>query len=69
MVTMAPMISPIRLLQVRSAQMLSQQSLAERAGLSVGTVSRIERGLGKPTLKTIRKLANALEIEHGVLIE
>ena len=49
--------------------MLSQQVLAQKAGLSVGTVSRLERGLGNPTYSTIRKLAGALRVKREVLLK
>lgn len=64
-----PPISPTRLVEQRQRLMFSQQALAEKAGLSVGTVSRLERGLGRPTYATIRKLATALEVEREMLLE
>ena len=62
-------LQPHRLQQQRINQLLSQQLLAEKAGLSVGTVSRLERGHGKPRLSTIRKLAKALNVDHELLLE
>ena len=66
---MSPSISPSRLAKERKSQMLSQQVLAQEAGLSVGTVSRLERGLGSPTYSTIRKLAGALQVKREALLE
>ena len=63
-----PALLPSRLIEVRTKQLLSQQLLAERAGLSVATVSRLERGLGSPRLSTIRKLADALKIDGQDLL-
>jgi predicted ATPase/transcriptional regulator with XRE-family HTH domain len=50
----------------RSAAALSQETLAERAGLSTRTVSDIETGFAKtPRLVTIMLLAEALGLDDG----
>ena len=41
---------------------LSQRELAKRAGIAVISVRRYEEETGEQTVKTIRKIANALEI-------
>ena len=41
----------------------SQESLAFAAGVSVSTLSRIERGLHKPEITTLQRLASALEVD------
>lgn len=43
--------------------------LAERAGISVGLLSQIERGLGNPSFKTLQKIATALDLRIGQLLE
>jgi transcriptional regulator with XRE-family HTH domain len=54
----------------RTLKHMSQQRLAERAGLSLGQVSRIESGrIETPHFPTIEKLATALGIEEDELIE
>ena len=45
---------------VRVMRGLSQAQLADRAGLSRSTVSRIETGAETPNLRTVRQLAHAL---------
>src|SRR5215510_1215825 len=46
----------------RTAATLSQEALAERAGLSVRAISDLERGVRQvPRLETVRVLAAALE--------
>lgn len=45
---------------VRVMRGLSQAQLADRAGLSRSTVSRIETGAETPNLRTVRQLARAL---------
>ena len=45
----------------RTAAALSQEALAERAGLSVRAISDLERGIHQaPRLETVRMLADAL---------
>ena len=47
----------------RTAAALSQEALAERAGLSVRAISDLERGIHQvPRLETVRLLADALAL-------
>ena len=46
----------------------SQEQLAERADLNRSYLGEIERGQAIPSLATVAKLANALEIDLSVLI-
>ena len=49
--------------QYRVAAHLSQEKLAERAGLSVAAISALERGVRKtPHMATLRLLAKALRL-------
>jgi transcriptional regulator with XRE-family HTH domain len=49
--------------QYRVAAHLSQEKLAERAGLSVAAISALERGVRKtPHMATVRLLAKALRL-------
>ena len=49
--------------QYRAAANLSQEMLAERAGLSVAAISALERGIRKtPHMATVRLLAKALRL-------
>lgn len=48
---------------------LSIAELAQRAGLSLGLVSQLERGMGNPSLGTISKLAAALGLTISQLLE
>jgi transcriptional regulator with XRE-family HTH domain len=50
-----------RLRAFRDAKGLTQEKLAERAGIDSTTVGGIEQGIGNPTLLTIVKIARALE--------
>ncbi len=51
----------IRLERVKRS--LSQEGLADLAGLARSTMGIVERGEQSPSLQTITKIANALHIE------
>ena len=51
-----------KITEIRLAQKLTQAQLAEKVDLSVVTISRMERGVSFPSLKTIEKIANALDV-------
>jgi transcriptional regulator with XRE-family HTH domain len=48
---------------------LSQIDLAQRSGLEQGEVSRIERGIRDPQVSTLEKLAAAVEMPPGRLLD
>jgi transcriptional regulator with XRE-family HTH domain len=48
---------------------LAQEQLALAAGISTSTLSRIERGTYQPRLPTLRKIAAALGVPIGELVE
>ena len=48
--------------------LLTQQELAERAGIGLTTLNRIENDHAEPHFRTIRKLAKALRVDPAVLI-
>jgi transcriptional regulator with XRE-family HTH domain len=54
----------IRLLAAkREALGLSMNVVAAKAGLSHSMISRVERGLRKPTLDTLLRIAAAMNVE------
>jgi transcriptional regulator with XRE-family HTH domain len=53
-----------RLRALRNARNLTLRDLSERSGVSINTISLIERGETSPTVSTLHKLAGAL----GVMI-
>jgi transcriptional regulator with XRE-family HTH domain len=56
--------------RARLTRHMSQQTLATKAGLSIGQISRIEGGkIDSPHFSTIEKLANALEMKPEDLVE
>lgn len=50
-----------RIRAVREQRDLSARALANRAGLSAGLISQVERGITDPSLHTLRAIAKALE--------
>lgn len=53
---------------LRDDRGLTQTQLAEKAGLGINQVSRIERGRSKPELDTIKRLSLALNCTTDELI-
>jgi transcriptional regulator with XRE-family HTH domain len=53
----------LTLRQNRQARGLSQQKLAQNAGVSLATIQNLEAGKGNPELFTIQSIANALSLE------
>ncbi len=53
----------MRIKEIRKNKNLSQEKLAEKADINAKYLSRIELGIGNPTLDLFIKLTNALEIE------
>jgi transcriptional regulator with XRE-family HTH domain len=51
----------------REARALTQENLAERAGLDSTYISGIERGLRNPGIKNVAKLAKALGLSTAEL--
>jgi transcriptional regulator with XRE-family HTH domain len=58
-----------RLKRQRTRRALTQAELAERAGVAVATVARIERNEIEPRMPTLRKLARALDVDPAELVE
>jgi XRE family transcriptional regulator of biofilm formation len=58
-----------RVKEYRRQKGLTQQKLAEKTGLSFNTITKIEQGIGKsPTLDTLNKLADALNVSIDELV-
>lgn len=59
----------MRLRTLRERRGLSQEKLAERAGLSRPHLARLETGQHDPTLTTVEKLAKALRVPLTELLK
>ena len=62
-------VSFMNLKDLRIKSNLSQAELAERAGISQGYLSSLERGEKQPTLPVLKRLASALGISVSALID
>ncbi len=58
-----------RLKQARVEALLTQQELADEAGLQFATISRIENDHVDPHFSTIKKLAKALRVNPAELVK
>ena len=68
MLTVAPLKEKLNEERRRAA--LTQGELAERAGVGINTIVRIETGeISEPRVSTLRKLANALGVEARDLLD
>ena len=48
---------------------LTQEELANKAGMAPNTVARLERNETEPHMTTLRKLASALEVVPAILVK
>lgn len=53
--------------ELRHKREASLESLAPAAGITLGTLSLIERGEANPTWGTVRRIATALDVSIGEL--
>ena len=57
-----------KLREFRTRRLLTQDELAQKAGVSQSTIANIERDNAEPQFRTIRKLANALDVDPTELL-
>ena len=58
-----------RLRDLRKRALMSQRELAQRSGVGITTIVRVERNQVEPQGRTIRKLAEALSVEPHELVK
>ena len=63
------MVKLTRLRAIRERSALTQQELADLAGVGRATIVRVEAGDREPFPRTIRKLARALRVKPADLME
>lgn len=59
---------PERLVHLRKHKQLTQQALADTAGVSASILKRYESGKAQPTLPVLRRLAIALGVSGDALL-
>ena len=57
-----------RLKNLRIRRALTQQELADKAGISSNALNRIEPSKAEPHMSTLRKLAKALDVDPSELV-
>ena len=57
-----------RVRTIRRARALTQRDLSDRSGIAVSTIVDIERGKTEPQIRTLRRLAKALEVTPERLV-
>lgn len=58
-----------RIKQQRTLARMTQEKLAEKAGISLSFLGHIERGTRKASLDTLVKICNALNISPNLLLQ
>lgn len=53
----------------RRERRMTVERLGRTAGVSTGLISQLERGLGNPSFLTLQRLAEALELPFGALMQ
>jgi transcriptional regulator with XRE-family HTH domain len=75
MPSIMPIVSGLQLRAARALAALSRADLAERTGLCIGTVARLERERGAPSIETLQRVIGTLEasgirfLRDGVLLQ
>jgi len=59
----------MRLREIRERKGMTQEALAEKVGVSRAYLSRLEMGRHDPPLSLLRRLAKALRVKTGRLVE
>jgi transcriptional regulator with XRE-family HTH domain len=66
MLTVAPIGDNLK--EARRHALLTQGELADKSGVGITTIVRIERNQVEPQFRTIRKLAKALDVDPRDLV-
>ena len=61
-------VMAVNLRRLRHAKHMTQEELAEKAGLSARYVGRIEQGAASATVTVLGRIAEALEVDAAALL-
>lgn len=59
----------MKLKRLRAARGMTQEALAQKAGIARVRIARLESGNHDPTPSTVQRLAKALKVTVGKLVE
>ncbi|HEV2108521.1 MAG TPA: helix-turn-helix transcriptional regulator [Thermomicrobiales bacterium] len=59
----------MRLREVRERLFVTQAELSERTGIAEATLSRLENGIQRPRISTVRKIAEGLGVATEELVD
>ncbi|OLA77018.1 MAG: hypothetical protein BHW55_05590 [Candidatus Melainabacteria bacterium 35_41] len=59
----------LKIKEIRKQRKLTQEKLSELVGVDNGYISKLEIGQNFPTIGTLEKIANVLEVELSVLFQ
>lgn len=59
----------MELQKLRLKRNLTQKQLAEKTGLSLSSIRKLEQGLMNPSLATIEKLSKALNYSYQTILD
>ena len=54
------------LLRARRTAGLTQKELSSRTGIAQSDISKLERGIGNPSLKTLARLAEGMDLQMSL---
>lgn len=63
------MVAARAVAQARARKGLSQKELAVLSGVDQSDISKIERGIANPSVSTLNRLAQAMELQLKIAIE
>ena len=55
------------IVDARTSQHLTQKELAEKTGIPQADISRLEKGTRNPSLKLLKRLADGLDMDLGIV--
>ena len=58
-----------KLREVRERLFVTQAELCDRTGIAEATISRLENGMQRPRISTVRKIADALGVSPDELVD
>lgn len=59
----------VKVKELRAKRGLTQETLAKKAGVSLGYIARLEIGMHDPKLSTLQRLAKALKVTAAELVK